>query len=1248
MRELNLLSRRAPFLLFAVLLFASLLMSSFLPFVSAEGKSATFTYQQTLGPDRPVFSDIHKIARDDVGNTYVLCCGTFSRTITRLNTAGQQTAKWDVRNIGLQFATSMAVSAEGEIWILEQRVLDHATVVKLNQNGQSVLTWDIPAGAEPQIYTSNIAVDSNGILYVYDDYAGKIIKLDSQGTQLTDWSIRGDGESTTTAYMAIDQQDHLLVGAYDQASLTEMRRFDSDGTLLTSFGEKGYADGQFWNISGITTDTNSIFVADDSDRVQEFSTDGTFVDSWNTPEEGIYDLAVDQLGNFYIAQAYAVIKLGPTGQQLAVWGKAGDGLDQGFTSTAATADADSNTYLLGEGYCSSGDCYSEVRKINAAGNLVSRWVIDETSGNAIKDAHAIALDTAGNQYILDNSNGIQKYDSTGHYIGTFGSGYAFTIVGDTLYSITHSTNYTVQLRSTTTGSLLTSWSLDIGQGMGTPAGIAVNSQGQVYITDSTYSQVHFYSAAGSFITKFGSYGTSVGTFATPIGIAIDTSDRVYVVDFNNSRVQRFASDGTSPEVWGSSRLTQGDYIQPRSVFIRDDKVYVTDRNTTRIFDTNGNTTGHATGACIVTDTHPAISYTATDGQGNLYAANRNCIYRYLPNGQMDTSFHPQVISSYIGGITVDAAGDLYYWAGTAIAKLDGQTGKIILYFGEGGYNDGQFPYNIVDVKVSDSGEINVLIEGPATVHKFSASGSFISKHSINATLFKPQSLFIDNQNNLWVSDSGHNQLQLFDASYQPTTVIPIKEVPPVSFNLTGAPIATDTDGNTYQPNTATQEIIKKDSEGHELARWGGAGSGNGKLSLLADPYTGIVIANNLLYITDTGNNRIEVFDLNGQFVNAWGSAGSGNGQFQYTLGMTLDAQNHLQVSDGLNNRIQTFDLDGNYLGQWGNSGANGEQVNVPVNIATLNNVYYVVSVGDNIIRSYDSSYHFIRAYSSGPPSPSSEPGRLNNPYGFAIAGDGSFVVADTNNDRLQAFAADGSFIGGWGSSGIGQNNLLRPTAVQVLPGGKLAVADQGNSRIIILSLAVTDSGSDPDPDPDTEPTPGTDTTSTPQTPPSSEQYSTTDSIPLALPLTEGTHILLTIKEGAVIDENPPLLTGYTTPFGWVEVTVHSVAQTGRVQANATGYWQWRPPHALEVGSHSYEARVINDDGSYGPLTPPVSFAIAEAAIPQNTEKNDAPSNSNSATPSSKNWSRSITAIAVIIGLALIFLFFARRRSSKTS
>jgi DNA-binding beta-propeller fold protein YncE len=82
----------------------------------------------------------------------------------------------------------------------------------------------------------------------------------------------------------------------------------------------------------------------------------------------------------------------------------------------------------------------------------------------------------------------------------------------------------------------------LGNGPGAftrPKGVAVDSEGHLYVVDAAFSNVQIFDAQGRILMAFSSGGRGPGDLLMPSGISIDTQDRIYVADRMNDRVQVF-------------------------------------------------------------------------------------------------------------------------------------------------------------------------------------------------------------------------------------------------------------------------------------------------------------------------------------------------------------------------------------------------------------------------------------------------------------------------------------------------------------------------------------------------------------------------------------------------------------------------------------------------------------------------------------------------------------------------------------
>ena len=80
-----------------------------------------------------------------------------------------------------------------------------------------------------------------------------------------------------------------------------------------------------------------------------------------------------------------------------------------------------------------------------------------------------------------------------------------------------------------------------------------------------------------------------------------------------------------------------------------------------------------------------------------------------------------------------------------------------------------------------------------------------------------------------------------------------------------------------------------------------------------------------------------------------------------------------------------------------------------------------------------------------------EPGKLFQPTGIAVARGGTVFVADTGNDRVQAFDAAGGFLFAFGSSGEEPSQFRRPMDLDIDAEGLLYVAELGGDRVQVFT-----------------------------------------------------------------------------------------------------------------------------------------------------------------------------------------------------
>jgi DNA-binding beta-propeller fold protein YncE len=211
------------------------------------------------------------------------------------------------------------------------------------------------------------------------------------------------------------------------------------------------------------------------------------------------------------------------------------------------------------------------------------------------------------------------------------------------------------------------------------------------------------------------------------------------------------------------------------------------------------------------------------------------------------------------------------------------------------------------------------------------------------------------------------------------------------------------EGDVYVADTWNHRIQVFDDQGQLKKIWGTFGEVQDPMAsqeLLYGPRDLVVDGEGYLYITDTGNKRVVKYDPEGNMVRAVGGAGSEEGQMQEPVGLALSPEGDLYVADTWNQRVQVFDRDLNFLRSWPVYAWEGMSV-------------------------------------------------LNKPY-LAVDAEGSVYATDPEGYRVIAFDSEGELLRVWGQKGSDLSSMSLPTGIAAAPAGPLFVSDSENNRILVF------------------------------------------------------------------------------------------------------------------------------------------------------------------------------------------------------
>jgi sugar lactone lactonase YvrE len=194
-----------------------------------------------------------------------------------------------------------------------------------------------------------------------------------------------------------------------------------------------------------------------------------------------------------------------------------------------------------------------------------------------------------------------------------------------------------------------------------------------------------------------------------------------------------------------------------------------------------------------------------------------------------------------------------------------------------------------------------------------------------------------------------------------------------------------------------------------------------------------------IYVSDSGNNRIQQYSPEGVFIRQWGYPGASYGSFSSPGGLAEDSQGNILVADSGNARIQRFDSSGNFQKAWTATGLIGPN---DVAIDADDNVFVVDRGGERVWK-FDTNGTALAAWGGH----GSETGKFNDPSGLGLDGSGNVYVADRGNSRVQVFDNDGTFLRL--ANNDPQALLYAPVDVAVGASGSVYVLDESAVAVTV-------------------------------------------------------------------------------------------------------------------------------------------------------------------------------------------------------
>ncbi len=554
-------------------------------------------------------------------------------------------------NASLNTPTGLTVDAAGNVYIADslnhrvRKVDTSGNITTVAGDGSDGFSGDSGAATSAQLNTpTDVAVDVAGNLYIADRWNVRVRKVDGGTGIITTvagdgtFGLSGDGGPATSAQL--NQPVGLAVDAAGDLYIAEkfshaVRKVDTSTGVITTVAGNGSRGN---------------------------SGDGGLATSAQLNEP--MDVAFDTSGNLYIAASNNRIR-------------------------KVDASTSIITTVAGGAFGSLGD-----------GGLATDAALDFPTG--------VAVDASDNLFIADYRNHrIRRVDASTNIITLYAGSFPPGFSGD--------------------GGAATSAL------MNNPSGISVDGSGNYFITENENNRIRRVDAVTGIITTVAGNGTegfcgdggpaTAACLNEPDGVAVDTSGNVFISDRGNHRIRRVdastgvittvAGDGTAAFCGDGGPATAACLNSPRFLAVDSlGNLYMSDRDNHRIRRVDASTgiittfAGNGSGG-FSGDGGPAASAqlngplgVTVGAAGNLYIAdNLNLRVRKVDTGGIITTVAGigNCCFSGDGGlansanfgrprdVVVDIAGNLFITdiVTQRVRKVDGTTGIVTTVAGSG-------------------------------------------------------------------------------------------------------------------------------------------------------------------------------------------------------------------------------------------------------------------------------------------------------------------------------------------------------------------------------------------------------------------------------------------------------------------------------------------------------------------------------------------------------------------------------------